>query len=163
MGYREGKSSRKVEEMTDWWVTSLIAGFMGPTWGPPGAEITQVSPMVAPCTLSSELISFYDEYSLHQINDLPIWFVCLRLNMYADSVVFTGTFSADSYWAYSCYFMLNKCFSYYYNSYRRALLYKVRCSVIDIFKPSFKYLIEVCYSKPVGSVGIVNRSEKMFV
>ena len=147
------------------WLVSCLhdSRFHGANMGPPGAERTQVSPIVAPWTLLSGLISFYDEYSLHQINDLPIWFVCLRLNMYADFVVFTGTFSADSYWTYSCYLMLNKCFSYYYHSYRRALLHKVRCSVIDISKPSFKYLIEVCYSTPVGSVGIVNRSEKMFV
>ena len=29
-------------------ITSLIAGFMGPTWGPPGADRTQVGPMWAP-------------------------------------------------------------------------------------------------------------------
>ena len=132
---------------------------MGPTWGRdyPG------EPHGGPMHLIIWAYKLLRWIFIHQINDLPIWFVCLRLNMYADFVVFTGTFSADSYWAYSCYFMLNKCFSYYYNSYRRALLYKVRCSVIDIFKPSFKYLIEVCYSKPVGNVGIVNRSEKIFV
>ena len=33
--------------------TSLIARFMGPTWGPPGADRTQVDPMFAPWTLLS--------------------------------------------------------------------------------------------------------------
>ena len=40
------------------WTTSLIltliARFMGPTWGPSGADRTQVGPMLAPRTLLSE-------------------------------------------------------------------------------------------------------------
>ena len=32
---------------------SQIARFMGPTWGPPGADRTQVGPMLAPWTLLS--------------------------------------------------------------------------------------------------------------
>ena len=34
---------------------SLIARFMGPTWGPSGADRTQVGPMLAPWTLLSRL------------------------------------------------------------------------------------------------------------
>ena len=34
-------------------VESLIASFMGPTWGPPGADRTQVGPMLAPWSLLS--------------------------------------------------------------------------------------------------------------
>ena len=37
--------------------TSLKAMFMGPTWGPPGAEGTQMGPMLAPWTLLSGLSS----------------------------------------------------------------------------------------------------------
>ena len=33
--------------------TTLIAKFMGPTWGPSGADRTQVGPMLAPWTLLS--------------------------------------------------------------------------------------------------------------
>ena len=33
--------------------TTLIARFMGPTWGPSGADRTQVGPMLAPLTLLS--------------------------------------------------------------------------------------------------------------
>ena len=33
--------------------TSLIARFMGPTWGPPGVDRTQVGPVLAPWTLLS--------------------------------------------------------------------------------------------------------------
>ena len=33
--------------------TSLNARFMGPTWGPSGADRTQVGPTLAPCTLLS--------------------------------------------------------------------------------------------------------------
>ena len=36
-------------------ITSLIARFMGPTWGPSGADRTQVGPMLAPWTLLSGL------------------------------------------------------------------------------------------------------------
>ena len=32
---------------------SLIARFMGPTWGPPGADRTQIGPMLAPWSLLS--------------------------------------------------------------------------------------------------------------
>ena len=34
-------------------ITTLIARFMGPTWGPSGADRTQVGPMLAPWTLLS--------------------------------------------------------------------------------------------------------------
>ena len=37
-------------------ITSLIARFVGPTWGPPGADRTQVVPMLAPWTLLSGLM-----------------------------------------------------------------------------------------------------------
>ena len=33
--------------------TALVARFMGPTWGPSGADRTQVGPMLAPWTLLS--------------------------------------------------------------------------------------------------------------
>ena len=36
----------------------LLRQFMGPTWGPSGADRTQVGPMLAPCTLS-HLIEIY--------------------------------------------------------------------------------------------------------
>ena len=38
-------------------LVSLIARFMGPTWGPPGADRTQVGPMLAPWTLLSGVFS----------------------------------------------------------------------------------------------------------
>ena len=37
-------------------MTFLIARFMGPTWGPSGADRTQVGPMLAPWTLLSVLL-----------------------------------------------------------------------------------------------------------
>ena len=39
------------------WIVTLIARFMGPTWGPSGADRTQVGPMLAPWTLLSGLIA----------------------------------------------------------------------------------------------------------
>ena len=38
--------------------TSLMARFMGPTWGPPGAGKTHMGPMLAPWTLLSGLFYF---------------------------------------------------------------------------------------------------------
>ena len=38
-------------------VHTLIARFMWPTWGPSGADRTQVGPMLAPWTLLSEYVS----------------------------------------------------------------------------------------------------------
>ena len=38
-----------------YWYPTLIARFMGPTWGPSGADRTQVGPMLAPWTLLSGL------------------------------------------------------------------------------------------------------------
>ena len=42
-------------------VPSLITRFMGPTWGPSGADRTQVGPMLAPWTLLSGLPSHINE------------------------------------------------------------------------------------------------------
>ena len=42
---------------TEWMIQSLIARFMGTTWGPPGADRTQVGPMMAPWTLLSGVFS----------------------------------------------------------------------------------------------------------
>ena len=39
------------------WQATLIARFMGPTWGPSGADRTQVGPMLAPWTLLSGILS----------------------------------------------------------------------------------------------------------
>ena len=36
-----------------WVMSTMIARFMGPTWGPSGADRTQVGPMLAPWTLLS--------------------------------------------------------------------------------------------------------------
>ena len=41
------------------WKSTLIASFMGPTWGPSGADRTQVGPMLAPWTLLSGVVPVY--------------------------------------------------------------------------------------------------------
>ena len=53
---------------------SLIARFMGPTWGPSGADRTQVGPMLAPWTLLSGMVyllcplySTYSSWWIHSI------------------------------------------------------------------------------------------------
>ena len=42
-----------LNENLDKWCSIQIARFMGPTWGPSGADRTQVGPMLAPWTLLS--------------------------------------------------------------------------------------------------------------
>ena len=62
---------------------TLIARFMGPTWGPSGADRTQVGPMLAPWTLLSG-----DLWLLARVvsNQLPlrsvISAICLVYNFY---------------------------------------------------------------------------------
>ena len=50
--YSTGMISTKVQTVEPE-STALIARFMGPTWGPSGADRTQVGPMLAPWTLLS--------------------------------------------------------------------------------------------------------------
>ena len=45
--------------------TSLITRFMGPTWGPSGADRTQVGPMLVPWTLLSGMAQAYRCYYYH--------------------------------------------------------------------------------------------------
>ena len=52
-------------------ITALIARFMGPTWGPSGADRTQVGPMLAPWTLQSG--STYIYYSISTENYELSW------------------------------------------------------------------------------------------
>ena len=53
----DGKIISLVSGSHSWLVSgpSQIARFMGPTWGPSGADRTQVGPMLAPWTLLSEM------------------------------------------------------------------------------------------------------------
>ena len=50
VGWYHSQAMRTVQ-----WVNTLIARFMGPTWGPSGADRTQVGPLLAPWTLFSGL------------------------------------------------------------------------------------------------------------
>ena len=52
--------------------TSLIARFIGPTWGPSGADRTQVGPMLAPLTLLSGMVCVALCWFDHIINFTPI-------------------------------------------------------------------------------------------
>ena len=51
---------------------SLIARFIGPTWGPSGADRTQVGPMLAPWTLLSGLLC-----GVEQISDNNLHFILI--------------------------------------------------------------------------------------
>ena len=51
--------------------TSSIARFIGPTWGPSGANRTQVGPMLAPWTLLSGLAYLLRQHALMKMIMLP--------------------------------------------------------------------------------------------
>ena len=53
-------------KQTGWFMVSLIARFMGPTWGPSWADKTQVGPMLAPWTLLSGIQSVYASWCYSQ-------------------------------------------------------------------------------------------------
>ena len=51
-----------------WLLGTLIARFIGPTWGPPGADRTQVDPMLAPWTLlSGDIRPVSTQYKIYKI------------------------------------------------------------------------------------------------
>ena len=52
---------------------TLIARFVGPTWGPSRADRTQVGPMLAPWTLLSGYVSTF--CPVCAVNDLFSWFI----------------------------------------------------------------------------------------
>ena len=53
-----------------WICTSLIARFMGPTWGPSGADRAQVGPMLAPWTLLSGIFRTECYDNMYNYNSL---------------------------------------------------------------------------------------------
>ena len=53
--------------------TSLISKFMGPTWGPSGADRTQVSTMLAPWTLLSGALPVGQDVSVKTVFVLTVW------------------------------------------------------------------------------------------
>ena len=57
-----------------WHVYALIAGFMWPIWGPPGADRTQVGPMLAPWTLLSGWL-------FPRIYHMKLWMKLLQRNL----------------------------------------------------------------------------------
>ena len=76
-------SSRQRHEMNQCWFAAsqipLIARFMGPTWGPPGANRTQMGSMLAPWTLLSGLYQWYLKqntvvcsFQMHKISSAKI-------------------------------------------------------------------------------------------
>ena len=54
------------------WSHTLIARFMGPTWGPSGADRTQVGPMLAPWTLLSGILR-WSSAIFHQDVNIYLW------------------------------------------------------------------------------------------
>ena len=57
------------------WRVNLIARFMGPTWGPHGADRTQVGPILVPWTLLSGQVSILHGESVMLSQDVCFVFV----------------------------------------------------------------------------------------
>ena len=56
--------------------TSLIARFMGPTWGPSGAARTQFGPMLAPWTFLSGMLINASRYYSYTLKNNESCFMC---------------------------------------------------------------------------------------
>ena len=74
--------------------TSLIARFMGPTWGPSGADRTKVGPMLGPWTW---LLGIFLQYDLHWVFfiDLKIWPVFIEASTALSVWVMTNAKQRD--------------------------------------------------------------------
>ena len=75
-------------------LTTLIARFMGPTWGPPGADRTQVGPMLAPWTLLSGMCHHYQALSIRNWSHIgsqtrfwPRVIICCQFNLLPEAAV----------------------------------------------------------------------------
>ena len=68
--FNEHSSSHKI--LHSFAVLSLVARFMGPTWGPSGADRTQMGPLLAPWTLLSGLFC----HGAHLGRTGPRWAPC---------------------------------------------------------------------------------------
>ena len=63
--------------------SSLIARFMGPTWGPSGADRTQVGPMLAPWTLLSGI--------LRRVVPLTYAYIVIHMGLIIASIILTSS------------------------------------------------------------------------
>ena len=77
--------------------TPLLARFIGPTWGPSGADRTQVGPMLAPRTLLSGTIPQQRLSGVHNPWGILIWVLSRKKNTYAAYNIFPK--SKDCAWA----------------------------------------------------------------
>ena len=81
---------------------SLIARFMGPTWGPSGADRTQVGPMLAPWTLPSGLFfmrkgfNYLHHFSVEKWYKMPLYFH-VDWNKFSTNKVMLGPHSLLSF------------------------------------------------------------------
>ena len=71
------------------WYATLIARFMGPTWGPPGADRTQVGPMLTPWTLLSGYHSDSLQHLQWQLNSGQHDYIHVYTDAYIMSCVIT--------------------------------------------------------------------------
>ena len=86
-------SGRQADRYNGWYVDkqplwyihtdrpSQIGRFRGPTWGPSGADRTQVGPMLDPWTLLSGIMHAYDEWHQARVSMLHcIWNIARNIN-----------------------------------------------------------------------------------
>ena len=73
--FRRGLTTDAFIREISGWRPSLIARFMGPTWGPSGAERTQVGHMLAPWTLLSGLLIQVKVCKMTILGELIVLFV----------------------------------------------------------------------------------------
>ena len=68
-----------------WCIDALIARFMEPTWGPSGADRTQVGPMLVPWTLLSGWLDIFQRWHMEMSLTLTLisgnWWLILHDNL----------------------------------------------------------------------------------
>ena len=83
------KFSYSISYLAWWWPTTIgvkptpIARCLGSTWGPSGADRTQVGPMLAPWTL----LSGYDCHWRNATLDLLLFYICGYIHAYVYLIV----------------------------------------------------------------------------
>ena len=77
---------RRHPEARMWWARCVVpdSRFMGPTWGPLGADRTQVGPMLAPWTLLSEVPLWIQRLS--NVRPMSLW-CCMQNRVILDHYI----------------------------------------------------------------------------
>ena len=83
---------------------SLVARFMGPTWGPSGADRTQVGPMLAPWTLLSGMVKLMIQAMFNTSQPEPghLWLMAFSNAFFVDNILIESIIWANGGLVHHC-------------------------------------------------------------